>query len=380
MARKNRKNRGTKNSASVQGSGKRDNIPFEDLSFWQRRKYVGEAKELLGELRHLYKRFGAKTDAEKASIKYRILKNIPGFGPGSNPLFSEAVTGEIKDSMDAFVEVRSKKGDLRPLVRKMGDQLEASELKPLRRSKMWGYMSSFIIAASVALFLRAFAFEPFRIPSGSMIPTLQVGDYIYVNKFVYGLRIPFTQHPPRHFVSWSLPERGDIVVFIEPLNNSEDWIKRVVALPGDHVKFDYDHNQLYLKKGGKGEWTPVPRKQLDKPCAYMDKNEKLGEDWHPGKPCELYEEKLGGKTYEVLYDKVRRGAPMGYPTSWVVGSNCVFVMGDNRDNSEDSRFLAKNGSPAPCIPVNNIKGRAEFIWLSRGPDGMRWSRIFSGVH
>lgn len=154
----------------------------------------------------------------------------------------------------------------------------------------------------------------------------------------------------------------------------------MVALPGDHVKFDYNENQLYLKKGGEGEWQAVKRRKLDKPCSYMDKNEKLGEDWHAGKPCDLYEETLDGHSYNIIYDKVKRGAPLGFPTEWEVPINCVFVMGDNRDNSEDSRFLVKNGRPSPCIPLNNVKGRAEFIWLSRGPEGMRWSRIFDGVH
>ncbi len=382
MARKNRKHGRAKGvvTGAQDAAGRREKTPWEGLSFWKRRRYVGETRELLGELRYLKRRFGARSEAEQAKIKYRIFKHIPGFGSGGRPLFSPEETTDIDASIQEYLDIRAEKGDVRPLAKKMADQLQSPPFNERRRSKIWGYVTSFLIAASVALFLRAFAFEPFRIPSGSMIPTLQVGDYIYVNKFVYGLRIPFTQHPPRHFASWSLPERGDIVVFIEPLTNSEDWIKRVVALPGDHVKFDYDHNQLYLRRGGKGEWAAVSRTKLKEPCSYMDRNEKLGEDWHPGKPCELYEERLDGKTYRVLYDQLRRGAPMGYPTSWVVPEGCVFVMGDNRDNSEDSRFLSKNGVPAPCIPLNNIKGRAEFIWLSRGPEGMRWSRLFSGVH
>lgn len=155
---------------------------------------VGEAKELVGELGKILKRFRFRTDQEQEKLKFKLVKNIPVVGPGKQELFNEERTKEIEGLIEEYKEIRSQKGDLRPLVKKMDGAL-TEELVPYRRSKMWGYLSSFIIAASVALFLRAFAFEPFRIPSGSMIPTLQVGDYIYVNKFVYGLRVPFTQHP-----------------------------------------------------------------------------------------------------------------------------------------------------------------------------------------
>lgn len=257
------------------------------------------------------------------------------------------------------------------------DRLLSGPLAPFRRHPAWGYLRSFLIAAGLALFLRAFVFEPFRIPSGSMIPSLQVGDYIYVNKFVYGLRIPFTSSPPKHFVTWSLPRRGDVVVFIEPIHNSEDWIKRVVGLPGDRIRFR-DRTVYYLPKGST-EWKAIASRKLDEPCEYMDRNEKLDEDWHPGRPCELYEESVAGRKWRVMYDLLPRTLPPDFPHEWEVPEGCVFVMGDNRDSSEDSRFLHKDGEPAPCIPVENLKGRAEFIWLSPGPHGQRWSRIFTGV-
>ncbi len=284
---------------------------------------------------------------------------------------------EAESALRVWDEIRrDPRADLQAAVAELERQLEGS-LSRHRRHPAWGYLKSFLIAASLALFLRAFVFEPFRIPSGSMIPSLQVGDYIYVNKFVYGLRIPFTSDPPRHFATWSLPRRGDVVVFIEPIHNGEDWIKRVIGLPGDRIRFR-DRTVYYLPKG-ETEWKAIRNRKLEEPCSYMDRNEKLNEDWHPGLPCEMYEERVGERAWTVVYDLVPPSLPADFPHEWEVPDGCVFVMGDNRDHSEDSRFLHKNGVPAPCVPIENIKGRAEFIWLSPGPDGQRWSRIFQGV-
>ncbi len=309
-----------------------------------------------------------KTGAECAKELRRILRK--------NADLDAPVRRDAENALRIWDELRKEKAELSAASVEL-ERLLTGPLATRRRHPAWGYVFSFLIAASFALFLRAFVFEPFRIPSGSMIPTLQVGDYIYVNKFVYGLRIPFTSDPPRHFVMWSKPERGDVVVFIEPIHNSEDWIKRVIGLPGDTIRFR-DRTVYYLPKG-ETEWKAVGNKKLEETCAYMDRNEKAGEPWHPGNPCELYEEHIGSRTWRVIYDLAPRPLPPEFPSEWEVPSNCVFVMGDNRDNSEDSRFLSKDGEPAPCTPLEHIKGRAEFIWLSPGPDGQRWSRIFSGV-
>jgi len=309
-----------------------------------------------------------KTGTECAKEIRRILRK--------NADLEAPVQRDAENALRIWDELRKEKAELSAASVEL-ERLLTGPLATRRRHPAWGYVFSFLIAASFALFLRAFVFEPFRIPSGSMIPTLQVGDYIYVNKFVYGLRIPFTSDPPRHFVMWSKPERGDVVVFIEPIHNSEDWIKRVIGLPGDTIRFR-DRTVYYLPKG-ETEWKAVGNKKLEETCAYMDRNEKAGEQWHPGNPCELYEEHIGSRTWRVIYDLAPRPLPPEFPSEWEVPSHCVFVMGDNRDNSEDSRFLSKDGEPAPCVPLENIKGRAEFIWLSPGPDGQRWSRIFSGV-
>jgi signal peptidase I len=324
--------------------------PFLKLkTWWKKRSIFNKGKEFLEEAQYLIKK------KDKLGLLEKEIEKI----------------NSVIDSWKSAVE---NKEDLTQIAKNL-ENLVKVEFKGKRRNPFWRFSRSLIIAALFALFLRAFVFEPFRIPSGSMIPTLQVGDHIYVNKFIYGLRIPFTQHPPKQFVSWSIPDRGDIVVFIEPITNNEDWIKRVIGLPGDHIK--YKDRVVFIKKGGKGDWIPLKTKKLDEKCFYMDRNEKLNENWHPGNACEKYSEEIDGKKYIVIYDLNPREYPRNIPNTWIVPEHSVFVMGDNRDNSEDSRFLSKNGQPAPFIPIVNIKGRAEFIWWSPGPHGMRWKRIFS---
>jgi signal peptidase I len=195
------------------------------------------------------------------------------------------------------------------------------------------------------LLLRSFVAEPFRIPSGSMMPTLNVGDFILVNKFTYGLRLPVFHNK---ILDLGEPKRGDIVVFRPPWQPNQDWIKRVVGLPGDKV----------VVKGEK-VWINGKRVQTDTIGPYQgdaDAKEQRYVMRHGGI---LLSEHLGGIDHKIIEMPSINVAP-GVPSAInprVVPANCYFVMGDNRDNSEDSRYEG-------CIPEKDIVGKAFFIWFS----------------
>ena len=208
------------------------------------------------------------------------------------------------------------------------------------------YARSFFPVLLLVLLLRSFLFEPFRIPSGSMMPTLLEGDFIFVNKFAYGLRLPVLNSK---LVDIGGPERGDVVVFRLPTDPSVNYIKRVVGLPGDIVEYDEREKQIRVN----GELMPI---------------ERVGE-YPEASGYDIAEERLGDKEHDVLwnrYEKSRGGrfdVPPGY----------YFMMGDNRDNSQDSRFEIVG-----FVPEENLVGRASRIWMSwRWPSegGPRWSRI-----
>ncbi|MDX1561801.1 MAG: signal peptidase I [Gammaproteobacteria bacterium] len=213
------------------------------------------------------------------------------------------------------------------------------------------YARSFFPVLLLVVLLRSFLFEPFRIPSGSMMPTLLEGDFIFVNKFVYGLRLPVLNDK---IVELGEPERGDVVVFRLPSDPSVNYIKRIVGLPGDVVSYDANRKQISIN----GE--PV---EIDRVGPYED---QFGID--------LAVEVLGDKEHEVLwYQSGRRGIG----GTWTVPENYYFAMGDNRDNSTDSRYESVG-----FIPEENLVGRAARIWMSwRAPSqgGPRWSRIGQGI-
>jgi signal peptidase I len=203
------------------------------------------------------------------------------------------------------------------------------------------YARSFFPVILVVLLLRSFIVEPFRIPSGSMMPTLLVGDFILVNKFSYGLRWPVLN---KQFVDIGTPERGDVMVFRFPRDESVDYIKRVIAVPGDRV--DYRDKTLYVN----GE--PLEQTLLG---DYVDEN---------GQPTGLIEvvEEVDDEHEHAILINPRTG---DFPRSCgvlargpvTVPEGEYFVMGDNRDNSNDGRCWG-------FVPEENLVGKAFAIWMS----------------
>ena len=232
-----------------------------------------------------------------------------------------------------------------------------------RKGAVREYTESIGGAILVALLLRAFFFEPFHIPSGSMIPTLLVGDFIFVNKMSYGLRIPFTDPGRVHKLGERPPKRGDVVVFINPQHPDIDYVKRVVGLPGDRIEIR--DNVLYV--------NGVEQKRVEVgDYTYKDHNEYTETDIDV--VSRMYTEDLDGHRHPIL---VRKDPVFQRSGSFVVEEGRVFMMGDNRDNSADSRVEGGIGQ----IPFSYIKGRASVIWISfGGPMGIRFDRMFRGVN
>jgi signal peptidase I len=307
------------------------------------------------------------------------------------------------------------------------DELVDEHLAFARKSTVREYVEAIGTAVLIALFLRAFVIEAFKIPSGSMIPTMEIGDHIFVNKFLYGLRIPFTK---TRFFEWRKPEPSEVIVFIYPCDPAKDFIKRIVAVEGDTVEVRCDI--LYVN----GKAVPVDPTN-DEQCSYWDKDDTDGGEWRRQR-CASYRETLNGvahttynqpsrlaldldrrdqlkgryanlmgrhdfpgdfppacpdsdgeeppssKEHDRLRWTVEESAPENteYPgpcapqRRYVVPEGHVFVMGDNRDNSSDSRAWGP-------VPLENIKGKALFIWWSAKPEpqgGIQWERLGKMVY
>ena len=202
---------------------------------------------------------------------------------------------------------------------------------------LWDLLKTWGPALLAVLVIRSVVAEPFRIPSGSMVPTLEIGDYIIVNKFTYGLRFPFTAHK---LVPLGKPEHGDIIVFRFPADPKVDYIKRVVGVPGDEIMVR--RNVLYVN-GDRVE------KQFVEDYTFVDDN------CTPA-PAALYDEAGEAQTHTVLYTPDSHGRLSEFGP-FTVPADEVFVMGDNRDNSSDSRAWG-------TVPLPNIKGKAMVVWLS----------------
>ena len=204
----------------------------------------------------------------------------------------------------------------------------------------------------IVFLLRSFLFEPFKIPSGSMIPTLMVGDLILVNKYHYGVRLPVIN---RKIIANHDPQRGDVMVFRYPVDPRQDYIKRVVAIPGDEVSY---LNQVLSING--------------KPVETRSQGEFYDDDSLRYAP--MFSERLGAVEHRILVEPRRQAYYGPDPKRFPMHENCrystegvtckvppghYFMMGDNRDNSQDSRFWG-------FVPDENIVGRAFFVWMNFG--------------
>jgi len=233
-------------------------------------------------------------------------------------------------------------------------------------------IKTIVYAVLIALVVRTVAYEPFNIPSGSMVPTLLVGDYLFVSKFSYGYSrysLPFGLPLFSGRIFFHSPERGDVVVFKLPTDNSTDYIKRVIGLPGDHIQMK--NGILYLNG------QPVPRKRIED-YLYQEGNGAII-------PLAQYIETLPNGVQHRIIEMSDNG-PLDNTQEYVVPPGDYFMMGDNRDNSQDSRVLSAVG----YVPAENLIGKAQFIFFStngsarlweiwKWPFAIRYGRLFHGV-
>lgn len=244
-----------------------------------------------------------------------------------------------------------------------------TEAKKSRRSGIADTLRVVVHALILAMIVRVFLFQPFNIPSGSMIPTLLVGDYLFVSKYSYGYSrysFPFSPNLFSGRIFAGEPQRGDVVVFKLPRDNETDYIKRVIGMPGDQIQMI--NGVLHIN--GK----PVPKRRI----ADFVMHDAFGNVRRVAR----YEETLpNGVTYPVL-DLVDNGFEDNTGV-YKVPEGHYFMMGDNRDNSTDSRV----GSAVGYVPYENLIGKAQIIFFSidedarwwefwRWPFEIRWSRLF----
>lgn len=217
------------------------------------------------------------------------------------------------------------------------------------------YIEALIVAVAVALILRTFVISAYKIPTASMVPTLKVGDFIFAYKLPFGVELPYSDHKK---IGMTLPHRGDVVVFKYPGNESVSYIKRVVGLPGDKIAI---RNKKLLVNDIEAQYRPEDPKII---------SDQPGHEFY-----KVFREILPGGSRTIMINQADETEFFG-PA--VVPPGYVFVLGDNRDSSDDSRYWG-------AVPASNIEGRAFFIWLSMDwfsghLPRIRWERVFHRLH
>ncbi|MTC76062.1 signal peptidase I [Providencia sp. wls1919] len=304
------------------------------------------------------------------------------------------VTGIIW-CLDKFKFAPARKAKLKKLREVTNGSMNEDELaKAVRRPSWLETGTSIFPVLAIVLVVRSFIYEPFQIPSGSMMPTLLVGDFMLVEKFSYGLKDPITQTT---LIETGKPNRGDIAVFKYPKEPNVDFVKRVIGLPGDKIIYNPEAKELTIYPNcadnkcteklpvtygplEPSEWTMVFENSSVVDNQYGNYQIPVDQAL-PNNSLRQYgrSETLDTVTHQILtinnYITQSKYVQPGLPLNeWIVPEKHYFMMGDNRDNSSDSRMWG-------FVPEQNLVGRAVFIWLSldkqenEWPTGIRFSRI-----
>jgi signal peptidase I len=329
----------------------RDRLPFwrdrDDGSAYNRDRRARAAKRMTDRVQRLVQKKGHKISSQ---------------GKSELAAACEAVGKAIADRDDDRISTG---------VRRL-EEKSARYLAFARKGVAREYFESIGVAILIAVVLRLFCVEAFKIPSESMVPTLMVGDHIFVSKYLYGISVPFVN---KRVVRFAAPARGDVVVFVKPSRAEQagvsleyfgdefqepmagtDFIKRIVGLPDDIVEMKDD----VLHING----AEIPRCRVG--TAKYRARDEVRQKW-VDEVGELWIEELDGLKYTIL--ETRSDLPVENYGPMKVGYDQVFVLGDNRDNSNDSRSWG-------MVPYDNIKGRASVIWWSnRRPHGFQWDRV-----
>lgn len=245
-------------------------------------------------------------------------------------------------------------------------EAEKNQIEPI--SEGAEFIGSLFPVLAFVLILRSFLFEPFQIPSGSMEPTLRVGDFLLVEKYAYGIKDPIFQHT---LIETGKPQRGDVIVFKAPPQPSLDYIKRVIGVGGDKIIYDLATRDITLIPNVNGN----PCEQDCDVIHFKYSQPVANPEFIYYQQPQLERTEYGSVTHKILNNPEAFYYPQ---TEWVVPAGHYFVMGDNRDNSEDSRFWG-------FVPEQSIVGKASYIWLSldkkpnQWPTGLRFDRMFSKI-